>query len=332
MKYMNADKNKLPLKRRLPLITMIGAIIVVMLILVFVQQSWFGEDTIKVDFTDVFIETNGQIDTTDDNRPVLCIAVAAMISPKPTQSYYNDLLTLIGNKLGRRTLFLQRKTYAEVNQLLKKKEIDVAFVCSGPYVTGHSEFGMELLVVPVAHGKTVYYSYIIVGKNSPVKTFEDLRGKKFVFSDPHSNTGKLVPTYMLALRGETAESFFKETFYSHSHDNSIRAVAEGLADGAAVDSLIWEFMNAIDPVHTAGTKIIEKSPPYGIPPVVVHPDLSLELKQKLKDMFLHLHEDKKAAHLLRLLQIDRFEEGKDEMYDSVRNMQKWLAKSKEGEK
>ena len=206
MKYRNTDKGKLPLKRRLPLIAIIGALIMMMLVLVLVQKSWFDEDPIKVDFTDVFTDADSRKDTTDDDRPVLRIAVAAMISPKATQRYYNDLLTLIGDKLGMRSLFLQRKTYAEVNQLLKKKDIDVAFVCSGPYVTGHSEFGMELLVVPVAYGKKVYYSYIIVGKNSPIQTFEDLRDKKFVFTDPHSNTGKLVPTYMLALRGETVES------------------------------------------------------------------------------------------------------------------------------
>ena len=42
----------------------------------------------------------------------------------------------------------------------------------------------------------------------------------------------------LAKRGETPESFFGETFFTNSHDNSIKAVAEGLADettGAIVE-------------------------------------------------------------------------------------------------
>ncbi len=314
------------------MVAIIGGVILIAITLVIVQQGWLREDVVRVDFNDVVTDSKTQITITKDVRPVLRIAVAAMISPKPTRRLYNNILTMIGDKLGRRSVFLQRQTYAEVNLLLEAKEVDVAFVCSCPYVIGHTEFGMELLVVPVVHGKKVYYSYIIVSKNSPIKTFEDLRGKKFVFTDPHSNTGKLVPTYMLAMRGETPKSFFGETFYSRSHDNSIQAVAEGLSDGAAVDSLIWEFMNATDSTHTTHTRIIEKSVPYGIPPVVVHPDLNPEMKEKLKDVFLHLHEDEDGARLLRFLQIDRFEEGEDAIYNSVRRMQEWLSKSKEGEK
>lgn len=325
----NSDKGKLLSQRRLTLLIIIASILLIAATVIVAKYGWFEKDMIRVDFSDVSPESESWIDIAGDDLPVLRVAVAAMISPESTRYCYDDLLALIGRKLGRRTVFLQRQTYTEINSLLNKKEIDVAFVCSGPYVIGHREFGMKLLVVPVVDGKKTYRSYIIANKHSHIKIFWDLKGKKFAFTDPHSNTGKLVPTYMLALRGETPGSFFGETFYAYGHDNAIQAVAEGLADGAAVDSLVWEFMNATDPTYTKLTKIIEKSPPYGIPPVVVHPDLSVELKQKLKDVFLNLHKDKKAAPLLHLLRIDRFEEGKDAMYDSVRKMQEWLGESEE---
>ena len=84
----------------------------------------------------------------------------------------------------------------------------------------------------------MYHSYFIVNTNSSIQSFDALKGKTFAFTDPHSNTGCLVPTYVLAKRGETPDSFFKEAFFNNSHDNSIKAVAQGLSDGAAVDSLI----------------------------------------------------------------------------------------------
>jgi len=259
-----------------------------------------------------------------DNRPPLNIAVGAMISPEITMIYYKELLGLIAAKAGRRAVFSQRRTYAEVNEMLRTKEIDLAFVCSGPYTEGKKKFGMEMLVVPVANGKTVYHSYIIAPKTSTASSLNDLRGKKFAFTDPQSNTGSLVPTYMLARRGETPQSFFHEYFYSNSHDNSIRAVADGQADGAAVDSLIWEFINRVDPALTAKTRIVEKSPPYGIPPVVIGPGLDPALKKQLKEIFLALHEDAQAAPLLEKIHIDRFAEGNDAMYDTVRAMSSWL--------
>jgi len=263
--------------------------------------------------------------TTDALTP-LHVAVAAMISPETTKAYYEELMSLIAEKMGRRAVFSQRKTYAEVNELVRKKEVDLAFVCAGPYTQGKKEFGMEMLAVPVANGKTVYHSYIIANKSGPINSMKDLQNKKFAFTDPQSNTGCLVPTYMLARMGKTPKSYFSDFFYTNSHDNSIKAVADNQADGAAVDSLIWEFMNKIDPSDTSRTKIVEKSPPYGIPPIVVNPALDPETKKRLKEILLTLHEDKKAAALLAKIQIDRFVEGDDRMYDTVRDMSRRLEK------
>jgi len=259
---------------------------------------------------------------------VLRVAVAAMISPKETESSYFELLRLVGKQLGRPVQLVQRKTYAEVNDLLEHREIDLALVCSGPYVEGHEKFGMELVAVPQVHGGTVYYSYFIVGRDSPIRDLQGLRGKRFAFVDPDSNSGYIVPRYALSRQGETPEHFFGETFFTHSHDNSIKAVANGLADGASVDSLIYEYINTVNPVDTSRTRIIYKSPPYGIPPVVVHPALDPELKQRLREVFLHLHENPEARPLLAKLQIDRFVTGNDAMYASVREMEEALKAKK----
>ena len=259
----------------------------------------------------------------NDLRPVLRVAVAAMISPGITKRYYQGLLKRIGDKVGRRTVLIQRKTYGEINTLIERREIDLAFVCSGPYVQGHEKFGMEIAAVPVVSGKNVYHSYIITNVGSNLRTFNDLRGKRFAFTDPDSNTGSLVPQYILARRNETPETFFKETFFTYSHDNSIKAVSDMLADGAAVDSLIWEFMRATSPASVEKTVVILKSPPYGIPPLVVHPKLDGALKAKLKSVLLSLHEDTIAKTFLDEVRIDRFEEGSDALYETVREMQTW---------
>ena len=286
-----------------------------------------GGESLEVDFRDVVVADDNS--AADGPGSTLRVAVAAMISPKPTQKYYQDLLRLVGEKVGRKVVFSQRKTYAEVNDLLEHRVVDLAFVCSGPYVTGHDKFGMEILAVPVAYGEPVYYCYFLAGLDSDIESLDDFRGRTFAFTDPHSNTGCLVPKYVLAQRGYWPDSFFGETFFSHSHDNSIKAVAEGLADGAAIDQLIWDFMDATDPTYTRRTKIIEKSAPYGIPPVVVHPNLDQDLKRRLRESFLSLHEEERGSILLGELHIDRFERGDDTMYDSVRQMQRWMTENAE---
>jgi len=49
----------------------------------------------------------------------LNVAVAAMISPKETFSFYRKLLDFIGEKVNRKVSLIQRKTYGEVNDLFK---------------------------------------------------------------------------------------------------------------------------------------------------------------------------------------------------------------------
>jgi phosphonate transport system substrate-binding protein len=75
----------------------------------------------------------------------LKVAVAAIISPKETFIYYRQLLDYIGNKMGREIQFVQRKTYGEINELLAKSQIDLAFICSGPYVVGKEKYGFQLV-------------------------------------------------------------------------------------------------------------------------------------------------------------------------------------------
>ncbi len=171
------------------------------------------------------------------------VAVAAMISPKETFGYYRQLLDYIGEKLGREVQFIQRKTYGEINGLLGNGQIDLAFICSGPYVVGKEKYDFELVATPQVQKSRYYQSYLIVNKASKFKRLEDLRGRVFAFTDPESNTGKLVPTYWLFEIGEQPETYFSKTIYTYSHDNSILAVSKALVDGATVDGLIWEYYN-----------------------------------------------------------------------------------------
>lgn len=255
----------------------------------------------------------------------LHIAVGGMITPKAGYGYYRQFLDYIGEKLGMKVDFVDRENYAEINELVRTGVVDAAFVCGGPYVDGHDAFGMELLVAPQAYGGTVYYSYIIVSKNSPIAGFQGLRGKRFAFTDPLSNTGTLVPTYMLARMNETPDTFFKGYIFTQTHDNAIKAVAQGIVDGAAVDSLIWEYENRTNPEFTSKTKVIKRSPPYGIPPVVVSRRLAPQLRKRLQQVFLNAHRDEKGKAILAGMMIDRFVPIEDSAYGSIREMKGWIA-------
>lgn len=255
----------------------------------------------------------------------LRVAVAAMVSPKETFASYRQILDYIGSHLGEDIELIQRKTYGELNELFRKGEIDLAFVCSGPYATGKDKYGFDLLATPLVQGSHFYHSYLIVKADSPFNHLDDLRGRVFAFTDPDSNTGKLVPTYWLAKMGERPETFFGKTIYTYSHDNSILAVSRGLVDGASVDGLIWEYYHHKNPTFTSRTRIIKKSEPYGIPPLVASKHSAPELKERIRKLLLSMHRDPEGQQILNELMIDRFIAPKENWYDTIRQMKHTLA-------
>ena len=257
------------------------------------------------------------------------IGVAAMISPKETVKYYKQMIDYVGTKLGRPVEMVQKENYDETDKLLESGELSFAFVCSGPYTKDHEKFGAELLVAPQSYGQPFYHAYIIVPKDSTVKDLAGLKGKKFAFTDPKSNTGKIVPTYMIGKEfNTTPEKFFGKTIFTRSHDKSIEAVAKKLVDGASVDSLIYDYAAKKDPTFTSQTKIIKKSPKYGIPPVVVRKDTNPAIKAKIKEIFLNMHKDPEGKAILAGIMVDKFIVPKDSDYNSVREMEAWLKKVK----
>lgn len=240
----------------------------------------------------------------------------------------NQLLQYVGEKAGIPVELVLRKSYQEMNDLLEKEEVDVAFVCSPPYIIGHDKFGLELLVVPQINGEPLYYSYVVVPKDSEAKRFEDLRGKVYAFSDPLSNSGKLVPTYFLAKMGETPDSFFKGYIYTQSHYNSIEAVAVGFVDGASVDSYVWDLADATNPKFTKKTKIIEKFIPFPFTPFVIRKEIDPALKERIRGAFLNMHSDAKGKEILNKLRIDKFVKVPDSFYNPVREMLNFVKDSK----
>ena len=266
------------------------------------------------------------------NDPAIRVAIASVVSPKESYKYYEDMIQYISQKIGGSVKIEERKSYQEINDLIKNNEIDFAFVCGGAYIDGNTEFGMKLLVVPIVNNNATYNSYIIVQNESNYSDLTDLRGKKFAFSDPLSNSGKLYPAYRLYLLNETPDSFFGKDdqgknnwFYTYSHDNSIIAVAQKLAEGAAVDSLVYQYMKETHPEIIAKTRIIEISPPFGIPPIVVSKDIDPFLEKKLRSIFLDMSNDEEGKRILANVKIDRFMQINDYAYDSIREMREHVS-------
>lgn len=254
--------------------------------------------------------------------------VASMITPVSAVKYYQQVVEYLGKKLNIPSEMVHRTTYDEIDVMLEEGLVDVAFICSSPYVIDSEKFGVELLVAPLVNNQPFYQSYIIVHKDSQIKTIDDLNDKTFAFVDPKSNTGRLYPAYVLAKRHETPASFFSSTLYTYSHNKSVEIVAKKRAAAAAVDSIVYNYMVATNSPYVQETNVIHRSQQFGIPPVVVPPGLSPFLKSAIREVFLAMHTDPEGKRILDGMRIDKFVQVPDSNYDSIRAMRAFIQNNK----
>jgi len=249
------------------------------------------------------------------------ISIAGMFTPRETYSIYSELLDYIGEKTGHSTILQQTGSYASVNDLLARKETDFALLCSGGYVEASHHMGLIPLVAPVVNGQPLYYSYILAREGSGIQKFEDFRGRRFAFGDPLSLTGTLYPMLRIKHSGYRVDSFFGDYIYTNNHDNSIKAVMEGVVDGTAVDSLIFDYLKARNPASVAGLVVIEKSQSFGSPPIVARPGLPKDLRDQLVQVLVGMQDDPKGREILAQLGIERFVQVDESLYNSAAQLE-----------
>ena len=245
---------------------------------------------------------------------LLKVAVAAILSPQGNVQSYRPLLDLLGDRMGKTVQLVQRRTYLEINDLLARGVVDLAFICTGAYMEGERQEIMSLLVVPQINGKITYKALLIVSAESEYTSLANLRGKSFAFTDPMSNTGYLCPVNELKKKGEQPETFFSSFIFTHSHERSIAAVMEGLVCCASVDNLVYENAKTRNSEIREKTRVIWESEEFGMPPVVVPKQIPPELKEKLLAFFLTIHEEQAGKTALGKLAIDRFVVPPEELY------------------
>jgi phosphonate transport system substrate-binding protein len=122
--------------------------------------------------------------------------------------------------------------------------------------------------------------------------------------------------------GADPAHFFKRTFFTWSHRKAIDAVAAGLAQGAAVDSFVWDSLAKVRPDITAKTRIAWRSEDYGFPPIVAQSQVPEADFKLMQSVLLDMGHNPQGRALLARLNLNGFISGTPKLYDGVSDMMK----------
>jgi len=256
----------------------------------------------------------------------LRVAVSAAFVPDAGVGLYRAITDHLSKRLGQPLELIHGPAYATIDEMLNSGAVHLAFVCGLPYVQMMESPApaVRLVAAPVmagAHygGQPKYFSYVIVREDLAARGFVDLKGLRFAYSEETSNSGYNMPRARLIELGETG-GFFRETLRSGSHEESIRMVAEGKADTACVDSLVFDYMEAHGAPEINRVRVIERLGPAGIPPLVASTRLDEEMLRRVREVLLGMHEDPEGQRILAGAMIARFVAVDDSNYEDVRRM------------
>ena len=75
---------------------------------------------------------------------------------------------------------------------------------------------------------------------------------------------------------------------------------------SGIDSIVYEYMLKKDSPYAKQTRVIKRSPPYGMPPVVVTKDMDTGIREKMRNALLNMHKTEKGKAILNAMMIDGF--------------------------
>jgi phosphonate transport system substrate-binding protein len=250
---------------------------------------------------------------------VKALVFANFLAPNMT-TVYADVAARVGRALGTPARLIEGNGFDQ----LRDGSIDVAFLCGLPYVRlcGERPGMLRPLAAPILdearyQDRPVYFSDVIVRRESPFRSFADLRGFSWAYNEPGSFSGCLLVRHHLLQMGET-EAFFGRLTFSGRHQESIRQVRSGEVDASAVDSHVLGVERLRNPDLAREIRMLIALGPSTIPLVVATARLPEAAQHRVRDALCALGTDPVSRDVLASGLIRRFTPIDDRAYDDIR--------------
>jgi len=216
-----------------------------------------------------------------------------IISTEATQNLKADWQPLIDDmakQTGLKITAFFAPDYAGIIEGMRFNKVQVAWLGNKSAMEAVDRANAEVFAQMVnADGTQGYYSHLIVHKDSPIQSLDDVlkNGKSLSFGngDPNSTSGFLVPGfYVFAKNKIDAKQHFK-IVRSANHETNALAVANKQVDVATNNSENLGKIQERQPEKFKDIRIVWTSPLIPLDPMVMHKDLPAATKEKIKNFF-----------------------------------------------
>jgi phosphonate transport system substrate-binding protein len=216
-----------------------------------------------------------------------------IISTESSQNLKSDwqpVLDDMAKKLGMKVNGFFASDYAGIIEGMRFNKVQVAWFGNKSAMEAVDRASGEVFAQMInADGTLGYYSHLIVHKDSPIKSLDDMlkQGKNLSFGngDPNSTSGFLVPGYYVFSQNNIDPKTFFKVSRGANHESNALAVANKQVDVATNNSENLDKIKDKLPGKFNDIRVIWTSPLIPSDPLVIRKDMAEPLKGKVKEFF-----------------------------------------------
>ena len=243
---------------------------------------------------------------------VMKVGVLSKEDPKRTIAQWQPTMDYLSQTIPGYRFEIVTAGFEEMRQIAKNNEVNFFIVNSGMYVEFEADYGVNRIATlkNLRLGKPyTEFGGVILTKadNSQINQLKDLKNKTFMAVSPTSFGGWYMAEGVLYDAGiKKPEKFFKEIQFGQTHDNVIKAIANGEVEAGTVrtDALeravqrgevkLADF-KVINPIQEPGFPFLHSTPLYPEWPFAAAADNTLEIDELVAKALLDMPKGSPAA-------------------------------------
>ncbi|MEO0969483.1 MAG: phosphate/phosphite/phosphonate ABC transporter substrate-binding protein [Cyanobacteria bacterium J06639_18] len=217
------------------------------------------------------------------------------ISVLPTQSraeqerMIKPLKQHLEKVLRQKVEFLIASSYKDNVDMLVDGRANAAYTGAVSYLEALERgANVKPIVAPIDKftNRPWYRSCIIVRTKSPIKTLQDLKGKRVAFVNPSSTSGYLMPSAALKELDIYPQRDFDKVIFGGTHAKTEALLENGVVDAIATNIPSYIKRQSLGKLTPKNSRVLWQSSPVPHSPLLVSQDLPPELIESIKEAFL----------------------------------------------
>jgi phosphonate transport system substrate-binding protein len=214
---------------------------------------------------------------------------------------YRPLAEYVSKKVNVNIRLKVLTRYGNVVDNFVSSGMDGAFFGSFTYALAHTKIGVEVLARPESlDGSSTYHGLILVRKDSNIKNAKSMKGKRLAFVDKATTAGFLFPLVYFKHHGITDyKTYFKETYFTGTHEDAIYDVLNRKADIGAAKNTVFERLGQADKRIRQELVVLDKSADVPENGLAVRKGLEPALKKALLEALLNAQSDPAGQTVLK---------------------------------